>query len=87
LDAGRLREAALQLRIALEAALVELPGASGATAGMATRIEELRERAPAVAALAADALTSELPETRSASLTETLQRLEAALRAHVAATD
>ena len=85
LDAGQLREAALQLRTALEAALAELPAAADASADMPGRVAELRERAPAVAALADDALSGVLPPTAGETLAETLQRLEAALRARIAA--
>jgi hypothetical protein len=85
LDAGALREAALQLRAALAAALVELPADRDASADMPTRVAELRERAPAVATLADDALTGPLPADAAETLGAALQRLEAALRARVAA--
>lgn len=85
LDAGQLREAALQLRAALEAALAELPDADGAGADVAARVAELRERAAAVAALAEEALMGALPPDAADALGETLQRLEAALRARIAA--
>jgi hypothetical protein len=84
LDHGHLHEAALQLRIALDAALGELPAAAGASAGMASRIEELRERRPAVAALADDALGGVLPPDADETLAGALERLEAALRARIA---
>jgi hypothetical protein len=86
LDAGQLREAALQLRAALAAALVELPAARDASADMPARVAELREREPAVADLADRALTSALPSGAAETLAAALQRLEAALRARVAAT-
>ena len=85
LDAGQLREAALQLRAALEAALVELPADRDASADMPMRVSELRERAPTVATLADAALTGPLPGGAAETLGATLQRLEAALRARVAA--
>jgi hypothetical protein len=81
LDSGQLREGALQLRAALDAALAELPPASDASAGMAPRIAELDGQRSAVAALADDALSGLLPPDASETLGTTLQRLEAALRA------
>ncbi|HEX7289549.1 MAG TPA: hypothetical protein VF250_00355 [Conexibacter sp.] len=86
LDAGQLREAALQLRAALEAALAELPAAADASADMPARVAELGERAPDVAALADAALAGALPPSASELLASALQRLESALRARVAAT-
>jgi hypothetical protein len=85
LDAGQLREAALQLRAALAAALVELPADRDAAADMPTRVTELREHVPAVAALAEEALAGALPSSAATTLGAVLQRLEAALRARVAA--
>jgi hypothetical protein len=85
LDAGQLRQAALQLRAALAAALVELPADRDASADMPTRVTELRERAPAVATLADAALIGPLPAGAAETLGAALQRLEAALRARVAA--
>jgi hypothetical protein len=87
IDHGQLREAALQLRTALDAALRELPVAARSSADMAARIGELRERRPAVAALADDALGGVLPPDAGEQLAATLQRLEAALRARVSAQD
>ena len=84
LDTGQLREAALQLRVALDAALSELPTAPDAGADMAGRVAELRERRPAVAALADEALGGVLPPSADETLASTLQRLEAALRARIA---
>ena len=86
LDAGQLREAALQLRAALEAALVELPAAADASADMPARVAELRERARAVAALADGALGGVLPSSAGETLATALGRLESALRARVAST-
>ena len=85
LDAGQLRAAALQLRIALEAALAELPAAADASADMPTRIAELGEHAEAVAALADGALTGAMPSTAEATLATALRRLQSALRARIAA--
>jgi hypothetical protein len=72
LDEGRDREARLQVRIAFEAALAELPVDPSASA-LAERIEELRTLAPTITA--AD----------QAALSSALGRLEAALRARAAA--
>lgn len=84
LDGGHLREAALQLRAALDAALGELPRAPDASADMARRVSELRERRPAVAALADDALGGVLPAEAGETIATALQRLESALRARIA---
>ncbi|MBX5469576.1 MAG: hypothetical protein IRZ21_06720 [Thermoleophilaceae bacterium] len=70
LDAGRLREAALQARIALEALLAEL-GERGRPA------ERLR---PAVREAANAALTRELDPALAASLRDAVAELEAVLR-------
>jgi hypothetical protein len=85
LDHGHLREAALQLRIALDAALRELP-AAGASRQLAERIAELRERHAAVEALALEAVGGALPQQAHETLAAALQRLEAALRARSAGT-
>ncbi len=88
-DHGQLREAALQLRLAFEAALAELPATakpagSAASDGDATRIAELRTLAPQVAALAHEALGGVLPPDAGETLASALGRLEAALRARAA---
>jgi hypothetical protein len=82
LDAGRAREAALQLRVALEAALAEL---EGRTQDMAERLDELREARGAVGAAANTALRGPLDAGAGAAVERTLSRLEAALRARSAA--
>ncbi len=81
-DAGRAREAALQVRVALEAALAELdPGVEG----MPERLEELRERRDEIAAAANAALQGD-PEPEAEAVVEAaVERLEAALRARTAA--
>jgi hypothetical protein len=84
LDGGQLREAALQLGTALDAALVELPAVRG-SANLAERVEELRERRAALAELAGAALAGMLPPDAEETLATTLQRLEAALRARATA--
>jgi hypothetical protein len=84
LNAGRDREAALQLRVALEAGIAELeplrhPG------DMPERVSELREQRPAVGAAANEALLGQLPDGTRAAMEHALGRLEAALRARSAA--
>ena len=79
LDAGRDRAAALQLRIAYEAALDELSGDER----LAARVGELRERLPDVVATA-QVSTRELTEEERETLRSGLARLEAALRARAA---
>jgi len=85
LDRGRPREAALQLRAALDAALAELPPVA-ASAGQSRRLaelRELRELRPALDALAEAALAGDAPSSAAAEqLARTLGRVEAALRAH-----
>jgi hypothetical protein len=84
LDAGRAREAALQLRVALEAGLVELDNPPHG-ASMPGRLAELREARAAVGAAANAAVAGELPDELSAEVENVLGRLEAALRARAAA--
>jgi hypothetical protein len=71
LDEGRDREAILQVRIAFEAALAELPADPSAPA-LTERIEELRTLSATISAADPDELSS------------ALGRLEAALRARAA---
>jgi hypothetical protein len=82
LDRGRTREAALGLRVALEAALAEL---SGDLSGMAPRLEDLRGRRAAVAGAANAAVAGALSPEQSEDVSAALERLEAALRARAAA--
>lgn len=84
LDDGHLREGALQLRAALDAALAELPATAAADA-LAARLEELRARRPEAVALADAALAGTLPPDADDALADLLGRLEAALRARAAA--
>jgi hypothetical protein len=77
-DAGRHREAALQLRVALDTALAEL-GDGGAA--IANRVADLRERRTAVTQAGAAALTGDVSEEQAEVVSETLKRLEATLRA------
>jgi hypothetical protein len=83
LAAGRQREAALQLRVALAAALGEL--APWAPRGdLRSRLDELRELQPAAEAAAAAALQGGLDDAAQADVERVLARLEAALRARTA---
>jgi hypothetical protein len=83
LAAGRQREAAFQLRVALEAALAELePWSQRGDIG--ERLEELRGERGAVAAAANAALQGGLAEGAAADVGRVLGRLEAALRARTA---
>ncbi len=77
LDESRPREAALQLLVALDAALAEMAGDSE----IAGRVAELRERREAVAAVAHAALARELRDEEREAVAASLSRLEAALRA------
>ena len=80
-DAGRAREAALQVRVALEAALAELdPGIQG----MPERLEELGERRNEIAAAANAALQGEPDPEAAAAVEAAVDRIEAALRARTA---
>jgi len=83
IDGGRHREAALQLRVALEAAIAELVPWAG-TADLARRLEELRDLRPAVGAAANRALEGGLDEATIGEISKALTRIEAALRARTA---
>ncbi|MFP5364956.1 MAG: hypothetical protein ACLGI5_19745 [Thermoleophilia bacterium] len=82
-DAGRWREAALGLRVALEAALAELEPWRDA-AGLAGRLAELRERREDVDDVGVAALQGGLADEQIATVAFVLGRVEAALRARVA---
>lgn len=84
LDHGRDREAALGLRVALEAALAELEREPG-TADLGARLDELRDERRAVGAAANAALAGPLAPDARATVADALGRLEAALRARSAA--
>ena len=84
LDRGRPREAALQLRAALDAAVVELTREAGASADLARRVEELRILRAELPASTEEALAAALAPDAREMLARPLQRLEAALRARVA---
>jgi hypothetical protein len=83
LDRGRSREAALQLRVALEAALAELQAWSH-HAEMTTRLDELRAERDTVAAAANRALEGGLDAEQVQDIARVLRRVEAALTARVA---
>ena len=83
LDLGRAREAALQLVVALDAALAEL-GAED-THGLAERLAALREDRDAVGGAAQAALTGPLTAAQTEIVAVTLDRIEAALRARAVA--
>jgi hypothetical protein len=78
LEADRDREAALQLRLALDTALAELHSEEAA---MGQRLSALRERQPAIAQAAQAALTGTPTLEQMDLVDEVLRRLESALRA------
>jgi len=82
-DAGRAREAALQLRAALDAALAELPAYADRPL-LGERLGVLADTRTAVEAAALEALAGGLDEARAQEVEQALGRLEAALRARVA---
>jgi hypothetical protein len=84
LDEGRMREAALQVLAALDAALAELV-AEPTAAALAERIEELRGLHDGVAAAAQAALTGPMDLDQLGSTAFALGRIEAALRARAVA--
>jgi hypothetical protein len=79
LDAGRRREAALQLRVGIEALLVELPDAL-ADDGHRGDIEALVERLPMIEAAAGQALADDLAPEAETSVIEALEIAERVLR-------
>jgi hypothetical protein len=84
LDHGRDREAALQLLVALDAALAELSGDPTA-ASLAERLTELRAQRDSLGAAAQAALSGPLTREQVEAVTFTLERIEAALRARAVA--
>jgi hypothetical protein len=84
LDHDRPREAALQLIVALDAALAELSADSRAET-LTDRLAELRDRREDVAGAAQSALTGSLTDTELEVVRFTVARLEAALRARALA--
>lgn len=83
LDRDRPREAALQLLVALDAAIAELT-AEEPGAALAEHVAALRERRSSTAAAAQAALAGIPPATAQAEVSRTLAMLEAALRARPA---
>jgi hypothetical protein len=84
LDQGRDREAALQVLVALDAAIAELANDPTAPA-LAERLDELREYRDPVAAAGQAALEGPLNEDERAAAVTALERIEAALRARAVA--
>ncbi len=84
LDHGRDREAALQVLVALDAALAELQSDPAATA-LARRLDELRDQRETIAAAAQTALAGPLSSEECEAVAFTLSRIEAALRARAVA--
>jgi hypothetical protein len=85
LDEQRTREAALQVLIALDAALAELGADHSAAPALGPRLEELRGLREGIAAAAHRALDGELESAEREAVAHALARIEAALRARVAA--
>jgi hypothetical protein len=84
LDHGREREAALQLRVALEAGIAELQDGAPSE-DIAKRLTELREQRGPVGAAANAALSGALDGDAREAVAHALGRLEAALRARAMA--
>jgi hypothetical protein len=84
LDERRSREAALQVLIALDAALAEL-AVDPATPALGARLEELRGLREGVTGAARQALDGELQPAEREVVAHALGRVEAALRARAAA--
>lgn len=85
LDRGRVREAALQLRIALDAGLAELGADRAYAEVLADRVASLQEAAASVSAAAETAVAGDLSDDERLTVEATLVRLESALRARAAA--
>jgi hypothetical protein len=83
LDGGRPRHAALQLLVALDAAIAEL-GAEETAIALAERLEELRGFREPVAQAAQAALASVPDDAALTAVGDALARVEAALRARAA---
>ena len=83
-DDGREREAALQVLVALDAALAELADDPAAPA-LADRVDELRALRPGVEAAAQTALGGPVSDSERRATEFALGRIEAALRARAAA--
>ncbi|HVS28720.1 MAG TPA: hypothetical protein VHE14_04160 [Solirubrobacteraceae bacterium] len=83
LDHQRPREAALQLRVALEAALAELANVDDAD--VERRLDELRETRAGVGEAANQALSGDLPSDTVKRVEDVLRKLEGVLRARAMA--
>lgn len=86
LDQGRPREAALQVLVALDAAIAELAADPHAEA-LQSRIDELREQRDPVADAAQTALAGPLDAGDREAVEFALERIEAALRARAIVED
>lgn len=84
LDSGREREAALQVLVALDAALAEL-AIDPAAPGLQDRLAELRAQRDAVSVAGQAALAGPLGAAERETVGFTLARIEAALRARAVA--
>jgi hypothetical protein len=84
LDGDRPREAALQVLVALDAAIAELAVDAAATS-LAARVGELRDRRQAIASAAQAALAGLPSAAQSADVAAAITGIEAALRARAAA--
>jgi hypothetical protein len=84
LDEGRTREAALQVLVALDAALAELPDDPAAPV-LAERLDELRGLHDSVATAVATALAGRAGTPEAEATAFALGRIEAALRARAMA--
>jgi hypothetical protein len=84
LDQGRDREAALQVMVALDAAIAELAGDATAPS-LDERLEELREYRDPVALAGQAALGGPLEDAERDDVVRALERIEAALRARAVA--
>jgi hypothetical protein len=84
LDQGRDREAALQVLVALDAAVAEL-AADPTAAALNERLDELRAQREAIAAAAQTALGAPLTASERDTVTFTLSRIESAFRARAVA--
>lgn len=79
LDAGRRREAVLQLRVGVEALLIELPGALD-DPDHRRDIDALKERLPAIEATAQRALAGDLSAETETTVRDSLELAERILR-------
>jgi hypothetical protein len=85
LDHGREREAALQVLVALDAAVAELAVDPGSAHALGDRLVELRGQRDPIAIAAQAALAGALPAADREAVQFTLGRIEAALRARAVA--